>query len=198
MDMNKRSDLEKLIHKFVVYAKKKKIHLYNEAGLQFELAFYLKSVLDEKIYKIQLERNIGDVTNIDSTKFIKKEMDIFIQNKETEEKYCIELKLPNKGAYPRRMSQAFKDVKFLEELNHLAKFSGGLLFFTTPLKPFWSGKHNGKGVYNCFRKAHMFEKLNSGETPNFIKNKNVFEIEGCYSFKWKTFMKEYEYFTVVI
>jgi len=32
----------------------------------------------------------------------------------------------------------------------------------------------------------------------FIKNKNVFEIEGCYSFKWKTFMKEYEYFTVVI
>ena len=196
--MNKRLNLKKLIDNFVVYAQEKKIHLYNEAGLQFELAFYLKEKLEKKTYKIQLERNIGDVTNVDSTKFIKNEMDIFIQKKKTGEKYCIELKLPNKGAYPRRMSQAFKDVKFLEELNHLAKFSGGLLFFTTPLKPFWSGKHNGKGVYNCFRKAHMFEKLNSDEIPNFIKNKNVFEIKGCYSFKWETFMKEYRYFTVVI
>ena len=44
----------------------------------------------------------------------------------------------------------------------------------------------------------MFEKLNSDEIPNFIKNKNVFEIKGCYSFKWETFMKEYRYFTVVI
>jgi len=196
--MNKRSFLEKLIHKFVEDAKKKKIHLYNEAGLQFELAFYLKEKLEKKNYKIQLERNIGDVTNVDSTKFIKKEMDIFIQNKETEEKYCIELKLPNKGAYPRRMSQAFEDVKFLEELKHHAEFSGGLLFFTTHLELFWSGKHNGKGVYNCFRKAHMFEKLNSDETPNFIKNKNVFEIEGCYSFKWEKFMENHKYFTVVI
>jgi len=196
--MNKRSFLEILIHKFVEDAKKKKIHLYNEAGLQFELAFYLKEKLEKKNYKIQLERNIGDVTNVDSTKFIKKEMDIFIQNKETEEKYCIELKLPNKGAYPRRMSQAFEDVKFLEELKHHAEFSGGLLFFTTHLELFWSGKHNGKGVYNCFRKAHMFEKLNSDETPNFIKNKNVFEIEDFYSFEWETFMKEYRYFTVVI
>lgn len=196
--MNKRLNLETLIGEFVEDAEKKKIHLYNEAGLQFELAFYLKSVLNEKIYKIQLERNIGDVTNVDSTKFIKKEMDIFIQNKETEEKYCIELKLPNKGAYPRRMSQAFKDVKFLEELKHHAEFSGGLLFFITHLELFWCGKHNGKGVYNCFRKAHIFEKLNSDETPNFIKNKNVFEIKGCYRFKWEVFMKEYRYFTVVI
>jgi len=29
-------------------------------------------------------------------------------------------------------------------------------------------------------------------------NKNGFEIKGCYSFKWETFMKEYEYITVVI
>ena len=77
--MNKRLNLKKLIDNFVVYAQEKKIHLYNEAGLQFELAFYLKEKLEKKTYKIQLERNIGDVTNVDSTKFIKKEMDIFIQ-----------------------------------------------------------------------------------------------------------------------
>ena len=178
--MNKRSFLEKLIHKFVEDAKKKKIHLYNEAGLQFELAFYLKEKLEKKNYKIQLERNIGDVTNVDSTKFIKKEMDIFIQNKETEEKYCIELKLPNKGAYPRRMSQAFKDVKFLEELNHLAKFSGGLLFFTTPLKPFWSGKHNGKGI-EFFSNGNKFV----GESKDGLSwNGTQYDKEGNIFGKW--------------
>ena len=46
--MNKRLNLKKLIDNFVVYAQEKKIHLYNEAGLQFELAFYLKEKLEKK------------------------------------------------------------------------------------------------------------------------------------------------------
>jgi hypothetical protein len=90
-----------------------KIEIYNEASIQYELAIYLRGILDNG-YKIQLERNIkyfnlyGD--------YIKKEMDIVIFTPDKKEKQCVELKYPTQGQYPEQMFSACRDIKFLEQL----------------------------------------------------------------------------------
>jgi hypothetical protein len=49
-------DIQSLIENFVKYIKQEKVELYNEASVQYELAFYLRNKI--KNYKIQLERNV--------------------------------------------------------------------------------------------------------------------------------------------
>lgn len=196
-------DLQKLISGFLANAENDSaFELYNEAGLQYELAIYLRDSIP-KTYRIQLERSVYDVfDNPNNIKFIKKEMDIFIYRKDHKEQYCIELKFPTKGAYPRRMYQTLEDVKFLEELKNKAHFTQVALLFITNQKRFrMTKKNNNPRIYRLFRTEYCIEELKNNEVPLFIRDVKGFkplDIKGKYKFQWKTYRSLYHYFIINI
>ena len=85
--------IKKLLQEFIGFVQSQaSLELYNEAGLQHELAIFLRSKLETN-YRVQLERHVEDVTNIVEN-FKKKEMDVYIENiSDPTEQYCIELKV---------------------------------------------------------------------------------------------------------
>lgn len=201
-------DLKKLIDQFLEYSEMDEdFELYNEAGLQHELAWFLRKQFESTKYRLQLERNVSDIgltLNIDD--FIKKEMDIYIYEKGANEKYCVELKFPMKGAFPRRMYQTFEDVNFLESLKLKAGFHEVALLFMTPLKGFREGRETGQ-IYKYFRDEMRICRLGDSEVPDFIRNEKnkkgelvyrPLSIRGNYPFQWKSFRHQYHYFVITI
>jgi len=193
-------DLGYLIQKFIDQAEKDgDFELYNEAGLQHELAIFLRENFKNSEYRLQLERNIGALDlSINSKYFLKKEMDIYIYNKNSNEKYCIELKFPNKGAFPRRMYQTFEDIKFIEQLKLQGHFEIVAMLFITELENFRKANKQD-GIYKYFRQIHQISELNENEIPLFIRKEGNFQplkIEGKYPFQWHTFKGIYHYFTI--
>lgn len=184
--------IEKYIKAFIDLVKKEdSIELYNEAGLQYELAFYLKQQLGGE-YLIQLERNINDIiTENCICKPIKKELDIYILHKETGDKYCIELKVPNSYQIPRRMQLTFEDIQFLECLVEKDGFKNGYLLFTSPNKSFWDAPRAKKNIYNYFNgELAEFKTLTDKDVPDFLKKYGkdkgvIHEINKVYHAEWK-------------
>jgi len=161
------------------------IELYNEAGLQHEFAIYLKTKLGKK-YRIQLERNVDLI--LGHKQFTKKEMDIYILDRENDKKYCIELKVPTSHQVPRRMQLSFLDVKFLEELKSVG-FSACYLLFTSPNKSFWKATRSKENIYQLFNEPIVeFKSLNKGDVPNFIKDEAsgdvIVELQSNHKAEW--------------
>jgi hypothetical protein len=157
----------KAINNFLEVVKNSDIELYNEAGFQYELAFYLKEQLGDK-FKIQLERNIQDI--IGSKDFTKKELDIYLEDLESQEKYCIELKVPNSYQIPRRMQLSLNDVAFLESLVYQAGFKAGYFLFLSPNKSFWNAPRADQNIYKYFNSKNVeFQTLKVEDVPEFIK-----------------------------
>lgn len=193
-------NLTKEINKFIEYAEMDEdIILYNEAGLQHELGYYFRNNFESNgnDYKLRFERNVKDILGDKNDKMVKSEIDLYIFNEQ--EKYSIELKLPNKGAYPRRMYQAFEDVAFLEQL-HSKDFNECAFLFVTPLKGFQEGR-SMDGIYRHFRADKIIRQLPIEDVPKFIKDKDKFEelnISGEYCIEWKDFKQNHKYFLITI
>ncbi|MFC2024497.1 hypothetical protein ACFLTJ_02835 [Chloroflexota bacterium] len=173
--------------------------LYNEAGLQHEVAWFLRKQFEGTKYHVQLERNVDDIVNpIKISGCIKREMDIFVYEKYGDEKYCIELKFPNKGAFPRRMYQTFEDVAFLEQLRFKGDFKGVALLFITSLNGFINGS-SSKGIYQYFREKNCICQPDYSSMQEFLKDKKKFkplDIKGQYRFEWLRFREQYHYFMI--
>lgn len=188
-------DLKKLIEKFLQDAFDKKIELYNEVSLQHELGIFLRNKIGEK-YAVQFERNISffgyDDKSLPSKNneqgWVKKEIDIVIFN--DKESFAIELKFPRKRAYPRRMFQFIKDIRFIEQLKEASKkersepkFKGGFTFVLVDDKNFCTDDNLEKsGIYGYFRNpqkeiSRKIENPNKGETPEYIYIDGKFKIE---------------------
>ena len=119
--------IDKLIQKFIEKLKAGQIPLYNEAGLQHELGYFLRC----NNINTYFEYNINLIFKNIQQELLKKELDLFIDQKD--KKYCIEIKFPNKGAFPRRMTQSIVDLFFLQQLINLG-FAKGFFLFITQLK----------------------------------------------------------------
>ena len=194
-------NLEKLVKEFLDKSEwNEDFELYNEAGLQHELAFFLREKIKGSQYCLQLERNINGLRRpLSGKNFVKREMDIYIYQKDGKERYCIELKFPNKGAFPRRMYQTFEDIKFIEQLKLQGNFEKVAMLFMTSLKGFRTSSKKD-GIYRYFREDHQISELDENEVPDFIRKDAKFEpleIYGSYPFQWKTFRNLYHYFVIV-
>ena len=193
-------ELKELIEDFLKKSETdSEFELYNEAGLQHELALFLRKQFEGTRYRLQLERNVDGIGIIlGRDDFIKRNMDIYVYEKNSNERYCIELKFPTRGAFPRRMYQTSEDVNFLEHLRFKAKFNGVALLFMTPLEGFLEGK-DSEGIYKYFREERCIRQPDYNLLQNFLKNEDKYRplsIQGQYRFRWANFRARYHYFVI--
>jgi len=190
--------LEAYLNRFISFIQQNNsIELYNEAGLQHELGFYLKQQLSTS-YKIQLERNIEAITG-SKKGFYKKELDIFITD--GKKKIAVELKVPINKQIPRRMELSFGDVRFLEQLK-AAGFDECYFLFASNVKSFWKSRREHK-IYEYFNDG-VFQTLKKTDVPAFIRSsKTAFtKLNKTYRFEWRDLKKQnnkqWRYFIVSI
>ncbi len=167
----------------------REVELYNEAGLQHEMALFLRKALG-KDFTIRLEYPIGKVGI--KEKLVKKEMDIYLSRKDKpSEQYCIELKLPYGRSIPRRMFQVHEDVFFLEQLKSKG-FKKGFIFFTTPAKTFWREDLGPAKLYHAFtHRGLKIETLFNEDVPPFLRKTQsvdpIFQYRKSYKAVWQDF-----------
>jgi hypothetical protein len=165
-------------------------NIYNEFSLQHELGFYLREEL--KSSKVEFERNVKFFSdNQDENflkKFVKKEMDIVVYkgNSKNLEKYAIELKYPTNGAYPRRMFQFVKDIKFMEqvkdELGFTKTYCLTLISDSQKGIPFrYCSRKNEGEIYHYFRN----NKEIHGKITNPLNISEVHDIKRKFSIEWQ-------------
>jgi hypothetical protein len=178
--------------------------IYNEFSLQHELGIYLREKLGKE-YQIRFERNVIDEKwgeNEDEKYWEKKEMDIFIE-KDSGNKYAIELKFPQNGQYPEQMYSFIKDIKFMEQVREKANARTFVLTLVDD-KNFYQEtgrekkeKDNEKLIYWYFRQKkegdkpiRQIEKNVVIPKPTGIKEKEI-SLANEYSIKWET-IPDYE------
>ncbi len=171
----KKEGMKELLEKFMhLQTNGDDILVYNEISLQLELGLYLR----QKGYTVRFERNIGEYVK-DTSKFVKKEIDIVAYKKgenelEAEkgkdelkaEKIAIELKFPRNGQYPEQMFSFIKDIKFMEQVKNAdaelkdvckeGKFTETYVLTLVDNKNFYLSNRGKNEIYSYFRKNNDF------------------------------------------
>lgn len=155
-----------------------KIEVYNEASAQHELAYILRAILGED-YRVYLERNISHC-GLEKWRFLKKEMDILIEDRSRTSMYCIEIKYPTSGQYPEQMFKACRDVSFLEQLKE-SGFKQNYFIFVS----------NDPNFYNDWGGSLIIVK------PTGSKDEEV-TLKGEYTLKWEDIRGPLRWFMVRI
>ena len=125
--------------------------VYNEISLQLELGIYLREHLPKDSYWVQFERNITSYTESNTDAFVKKEMDIVVEDTKAKEKYAIELKFPVNGQYPEQMKAFLKDIRFMEQVLGVDGFVGASVLTLVEDKLFYTPAKVTGFPYDVFR-----------------------------------------------
>jgi hypothetical protein len=181
----------KMVKKFFEEViKNENIKLYNEAGLQYELALYLRHELEGATILLEYPRTSKFTAELNpnyekKTKFVKKEIDIFVEH--GGEKVVIELKFPRSTAgFPGLIYNAAKDVKFGDQIVKSGRANRFITTFITDHRSV--GNKNTNHIYNLFNSdTPSIRTIKIDDNyPKFMKdylpidlNKDKFEI------KWK-------------
>jgi hypothetical protein len=185
-------DLARYLEEFTDGISKGNTDFYNEAGIKFELAIYLRSRLGNE-HKVQLERNI-DYFKLDKKRYLKKEMDIVVFTSDKKEAHCVEAKFPTQGQYPEQMFQACKDVGFPEQLVE-SGFGNCYFMMFVDDDLFYIDKDDRQEIYRMFRK----QKVMKGKiTKPTGKRDEVFTLRGEYKISWQTLMGALRYFLLEV
>lgn len=161
-----------------------KLELYSEAGLQHELAMYLRKELPG--YIIRLEYPITRVFR-PSNGFVKKEMDIYLVSP-TNQKFLIELKVPKENCgTPKEMYRAIQDVKFAEELK-MHGFESCYCILITERSAFWQAPQANEEIYYCFNgKQVELKSIDNSHLPEFLHKNGAIILKMNYSVNWEEF-----------
>ncbi|SMG31082.1 hypothetical protein SAMN05720489_2097 [Fibrobacter sp. UWB13] len=90
--------------------------IYNEFSLQFELGFFLRKRGFKVYFEINVKNDKVCGNSTDLSKFVKKEIDLFIINGDGS-KSAVELKFPTHKAYSKRKKDCEKDALFMERVS---------------------------------------------------------------------------------
>ena len=104
--------MKEYLNKFIEKIRNKEIDLYNEFGLQFELAIYLRNLNEFNDFKIELERPINHFGIVKNLEIPKKEIDVCIYNNNVL-KTAIEIKVSTNGQVPLQLFKFCEDICFL-------------------------------------------------------------------------------------
>lgn len=166
------------------------LELYSEAGLQHELAMYLRKELPG--YIIRLEYPITRVFR-PSKGFVKKEMDIYLVSP-TNQKFLIELKVPKENCgTPKEMYRAIEDVKFAEELK-IHGFESCYCILITERTAFWQAPQANEEIYYCFNgKQVELKSIDNSDLPKFLHKYGEINLTNTYSATWEEFTDVYNF-----
>ena len=188
---NVSKDLKEHLDDFIKNLKKGeyKDKIYNEYSLQFELGYYLR----DKGYNVFVEKNIEG-------EHIKHRTDLFIEDKNNNKKYAIELKYPTNtnGAYPQEMYEFIKEIKFMEEFVDMDSDNNYAYCLTlVDDDKFYSstGKkitdNDTKPYYECFRVSEdskiIINSGNYNRPTGKKKGEYSFKLGKTYETEWKNF-----------
>jgi hypothetical protein len=173
-------NLHKVLREFQERLKNGSISLYNEFGLQFELAIFLRNHIALSGYKIELERPIGFFGI--KEKLYKKEIDIAIYN--GKDKYALELKYPTNGQVPLQMFKFCEDLGFLEQLTRHGFYKGYSLVLANH-DGFWKTKKAVNSIYKYFRGEQPNQITGDIECPTGKDRGRIAHIDSTYSIKWE-------------
>ena len=195
---------EKVKNFFEKEIKTKNLKLYNEAGLQYELALYLRHELEGATILLEYPVTSEFTAELNSdyekkTKFVKKEIDLFIEHED--ERVVIELKFPRSTTgFPGVIYNAAKDVKFGDQIVKSGRANRFITTFITDHKSV--GNKNTNHIYNLFNSdtpSIRTIKIDNNY-PKFMKdyppidlNKDKFEID------WKALShndKNFKYYII--
>lgn len=174
--------MESLINSFIEEIKKGKIPIYNEFGIQFELAIFLRKNKNLNNFKIELERPIDYFGITKSKDCPKKEMDLVVYNDTSGEKHAIEIKFSKNGQVPVQMFKFCEDICFLEHLGRNG-FSSCYSLVIVDRDDFYKKKKKTEGLYSFFRNNQPIEgEIQCSTGPQKDK---VLKIEKTYKPLWK-------------
>jgi hypothetical protein len=175
------------------------IELYSEAGLQHELALFLRNNYPD--FTVRLEYPTTRIYE-PTPSFIKKEIDIYITTKNGE-KYVIELKMPKEnGGTPKEMYHAIEDVKFLEQLRH-HNMDGCYAVLMTKHVAFWQAARANSPIYKIFNGETVnFQTLKNEEFPKFLKKSGEIQLNKTYLANWHSLVdihnKQWKYYVLEV
>ena len=177
------NNLIQTLENFWAYRDTKKLDIYNEFSLQFELGIYLRNIYHPK-YKVEFERNVRYFISPHHTT-TKHEIDLVIYDNNKKEKYAIELKCPKNGKIPENMFSFIEDIKFCEELKNLG-FNNTYVMTMVDDCTYYSNKNKRNlttsGIYSYFRGNTTIQGNVSKPTGN---NNTSIKINNSYNISWK-------------
>lgn len=141
--------MKKHLQNFIKQIKEEKIDIYNEFGIQFELALFLRNLQEFKGYKIELERPINHFGIKKSQSIPKKEIDLCIY-KENQFLAAVEIKVSKNGQVPLQLYKFCEDICFLEQLMQ-GQFESAYALVLVNSDTFYQSKHKNDGIYSYFR-----------------------------------------------
>lgn len=148
--VNRRVNMNEVVvsvEAFIKDAESRGIAFFNEAELQHELGYWLRTRLPAGMC-LYFERP-ADSFFPKARGLVKKEIDLVVVSADRSWHFAIELKCPRNGRVPETMFDACRDLQFLEQLM-IAGFHGGLFAMHVDDPSFYqSGLQTG--IYSFFR-----------------------------------------------
>ncbi|WP_316787083.1 hypothetical protein [Pedobacter frigiditerrae] len=172
--------MEQVIIDFFKNLEAKQTELYSEAGLQHELAIYLR--INHPEFTVKLEYPTTWI--YPNSKLIKKEMDIYIQR--GEDKYLIELKmLKSNSGTPNQLYKTIEDVKFGEQLVELG-FTNSYCILISNNPSVWQAKTAKGMIYKMFNgdRINISSIADLTELQSFLQSNNCIQLSKTYSAGW--------------
>lgn len=156
------------------------VEFFNEAELQHELGFWLRTKLPAGMC-VFFERPAASFFP-QARGLVKKEIDLVVAPAERDWHIAIELKCPRNGRVPETMFDICRDLQFLEQLI-LAGFQGGLFVLHVDDPAFYqSGLQTG--IYSHFRGGVT---LTGTVTKPTGSKDQVVNLGDSYSVRWRPY-----------
>jgi hypothetical protein len=180
MQLQMENELVASVQAFLRNAADSGIDFFNEAELQHELGYWLRSKVETGLM-VYFERPAKSFFPTMGGK-VRKEIDLVIAPADRSWHFAIELKCPRNGRIPETMFDACKDLKRLEDLVSTG-FRGGLLIMHVNDPGFYeSGLKTG--IYSFFRDGAQL--TGTIKKPTGKKDLEVY-ISGSYRVMWESY-----------
>jgi hypothetical protein len=185
------NDIVACVEAFLRDSQSREVKFYNEAELQHELGYWLRTKLAPGM-PVYFERPAGSFLQ-SARGLVKKEIDLVLERVDRKRHYAIELKCPRNGRIPETMFDACCDLQRLEQLIS-AGFQGGLFIMHVDDPGFYqSGLQTG--IYSFFRGGVPL--TGTITKPTGSKDKMV-RLCNSYRVQWKPYSSAGRYWLQVV
>jgi hypothetical protein len=167
------------VEAFLRHANAKGAEFFNEAEMQHEMGFWLRTKLPAGM-SVYFERPANSFVS-KACGLVKKEIDLVVVSSDPSWHLAIELKCPRNGRVPETMFDACRDLQLLEQLVSVG-FYGGLFVMHVNHPAFYSGSKTG--IYSYFRGGVTL--TGSINKPTGTKDQ-VVSLGNAYSVQWQAY-----------